>query len=115
MSPWRPGLRRPDTTSMVRVDQAGEFGATRIYAGQLAVLRRNSSAAKLVSRMADQERRHLLLNTGRTEHPGPAEAGQTGGRVKLQGTGFEADRPKLIRRAPIAACSRHRPIVVGTS
>ena len=59
MSPWRPGLRRPDTTSMVRVDQAGEFGATRIYAGQLAVLRRNPSAAKLVSRMADQERRHL--------------------------------------------------------
>ncbi len=44
---------------MVRVDQAGEFGATRIYAGQLAVLRRNSPAAKLVSRMADQERRHL--------------------------------------------------------
>ena len=45
MSPWRPGQRRPDTASMVRVDQAGEYGATRIYAGQLAVLRRNSSAA----------------------------------------------------------------------
>lgn len=59
MRPWRPGQRRADTTSMVRVDQAGEFGATRIYAGQLAVLRRNSPAAKLVSRMADQERRHL--------------------------------------------------------
>lgn len=59
MSPWRPGERRPDTASMLRVDQAGEYGATRIYAGQLAVLRRNSSAAKLVSRMADQERRHL--------------------------------------------------------
>jgi ubiquinone biosynthesis monooxygenase Coq7 len=44
---------------MLRVDQAGEFGATRIYAGQLAVLPRNSAAAKLVSRMADQERRHL--------------------------------------------------------
>jgi ubiquinone biosynthesis monooxygenase Coq7 len=44
---------------MIRVDQAGEFGATRIYAGQLAVLRRNSSAAKLVSRMAGQEERHL--------------------------------------------------------
>ena len=59
MSPWRPGQRRADTTAMVRVDQAGEFGATRIYAGQLAVLRRNSPVAKLVSRMADQERRHL--------------------------------------------------------
>ena len=31
--------------SMLRVDQAGEYGATRIYAGQLAVLRRNSPAA----------------------------------------------------------------------
>ena len=59
MSQWRPGRHRPDTHSMIRVDQAGEYGATRIYAGQLAVLRRNSSAAKLVSRMADQERRHL--------------------------------------------------------
>ena len=44
---------------MLRVDQAGEYGATRIYAGQLAVLRRNSPAAKLVSRMAAQEARHL--------------------------------------------------------
>ena len=34
---WRPGDRRPDTHSMIRVDQAGEYGATVIYAGQLAV------------------------------------------------------------------------------
>ena len=59
MSPWRPGQRRPDTASMLRVDQAGEYGATRIYAGQLAVLRRNSPAAKLVARMDGQEQRHL--------------------------------------------------------
>src|SRR3954462_3748607 len=59
MSGWRPGDRRANSASMLRVDQAGEYGATRIYAGQLAVLRRNSSAAKLVSRMADQEQRHL--------------------------------------------------------
>jgi ubiquinone biosynthesis monooxygenase Coq7 len=44
---------------MIRVDQAGEYGATRIYAGQLAVLRPSSPAAKLISRMAMQERRHL--------------------------------------------------------
>ncbi|QNM84092.1 demethoxyubiquinone hydroxylase family protein [Sphingomonas sabuli] len=44
---------------MIRVDQAGEFGATRIYAGQLAILRPNSPGAKLISRMAMQERRHL--------------------------------------------------------
>jgi len=44
---------------MVRVDQAGEYGATRIYAGQLAVLRRNCPEAKLIARMAAQEQRHL--------------------------------------------------------
>ena len=59
MSPWRPGERRPDAASMLRVDQAGEYGATRIYAGQLAVLRSNSAAAKLVARMSGQEQRHL--------------------------------------------------------
>ena len=57
--PWRPGKRRPDTASMLRVDQAGEYGATRIYAGQLAVLNPASPAAKLVSRMAAQEDAHL--------------------------------------------------------
>jgi ubiquinone biosynthesis monooxygenase Coq7 len=45
---------------MLRVDQAGEYGATRIYAGQLAVLRRNSPEAKLIARMASQEERHLM-------------------------------------------------------
>jgi ubiquinone biosynthesis monooxygenase Coq7 len=44
---------------MIRVDQAGEYGATRIYTGQLAILRSNSSAAKLIARMANQEERHL--------------------------------------------------------
>jgi ubiquinone biosynthesis monooxygenase Coq7 len=57
--PWRPGGKRADTGSMLRVDQAGEYGATRIYAGQLAILPPSSSAAKLVSRMAMQEQRHL--------------------------------------------------------
>ena len=56
---WRPGDRRADSESMLRVDQAGEYGATRIYAGQLAVLRRNCPEAKLISRMAAQEERHL--------------------------------------------------------
>ena len=59
MSGWRPGDRRADRASMVRVDQAGEYGATRIYAGQLAVLRANSPEAKLIARMAAQEQRHL--------------------------------------------------------
>src|SRR5881394_1850423 len=59
VSRWRPGDRRPDRASMLRVDQAGEYGATRIYAGQLAVLRRNCPEAKLIARMAAQEQRHL--------------------------------------------------------
>ena len=59
MTSWRPGDRRPDRASMLRVDQAGEYGATRIYAGQLAVLRRNCPEAKLIARMAAQEQRHL--------------------------------------------------------
>jgi ubiquinone biosynthesis monooxygenase Coq7 len=44
---------------MLRVDQAGEYGATRIYAGQLAVLRRDCPEARLIARMASQEERHL--------------------------------------------------------
>ena len=59
MSGWRPGDPRPDRASMLRVDQAGEYGATRIYAGQLAVLRGNCPEAKLIARMAAQEERHL--------------------------------------------------------
>ena len=59
MTGWRPGDRRGDSASMLRVDQAGEYGATRIYAGQLAVLRPNCAEAKLISRMAAQEQRHL--------------------------------------------------------
>jgi 3-demethoxyubiquinol 3-hydroxylase len=59
MSGWRPGERRPDRESMLRVNQAGEYGATRIYAGQLAVLGRSSNAAHQIARMAAQEQRHL--------------------------------------------------------
>jgi ubiquinone biosynthesis monooxygenase Coq7 len=43
---------------MIRVDHAGEYGAARIYAGQLAVLGR-SPAAPAIHRMAEQEQRHL--------------------------------------------------------
>ncbi|OYY92020.1 MAG: demethoxyubiquinone hydroxylase family protein [Sphingomonas sp. 28-66-16] len=43
---------------MVRVDQAGEFGATRIYAGQLAVMGDRGAAARLIAGMAAQEERH---------------------------------------------------------
>ncbi len=43
---------------MLRVDQAGEFGATRIYAGQLAILGARHPMAREIARMAAQEERH---------------------------------------------------------
>jgi ubiquinone biosynthesis monooxygenase Coq7 len=55
---WRPGDDRADIASMVRVDQAGEYGATRIYAGQLAVLG-HRPAGRAIARMQVQEREHL--------------------------------------------------------
>lgn len=58
-SRWQPGDRSLNRKAMLRVDQAGEYGATRIYAGQLAVLRGSSPAAHLVTHMASQEDRHL--------------------------------------------------------
>src|SRR5689334_20359666 len=43
---------------MIRVDHAGEYGAARIYEGQLAMLGRSASAP-VIRRMAEQEKRHL--------------------------------------------------------
>ncbi len=43
---------------MIRVDQAGEFGATRIYAGQLAVLGDRGPHAAAIAGMAEEEARH---------------------------------------------------------
>ena len=59
MSGWVPGEKTVDVDSMIRVDQAGEYGATRIYAGQMAVLRGRSPAAHEIARMAQQEKAHL--------------------------------------------------------
>ncbi len=54
-----PGDRVADSASMIRVDQAGEYGATRIYAGQLAVLGNRHPYAREITRMAEQEKDHL--------------------------------------------------------
>lgn len=43
---------------ILRVDHAGEYGAVRIYEGQLAVLGRTGSGPA-IRRMMDQERAHL--------------------------------------------------------
>jgi len=57
---YLPGDRPADARAarIIRVDQAGEFGAVRIYAGQRAVLRRGK-AAKAIEQMAAQEAVHL--------------------------------------------------------
>ncbi len=67
----RPSLpgRRPrkkdaanDIAAMIRVDHAGEFGALRIYKGQLAVLSQMPSAKKntaSIAQMAAQEQKHF--------------------------------------------------------
>lgn len=58
---------RPTTTqahslasraSMLRVDQAGEFGATRIYGGQLAVMGDRHPMSRPIRLMARQEEEH---------------------------------------------------------
>ena len=55
-----PGDRSPadEIARMVRVDHAGEYGATRIYQGQLDVLGRHRRASE-IRRMAETENRHL--------------------------------------------------------
>jgi len=49
---------------MIRVDHAGEYGATRIYAGQLAVLGDAHPKATLIRHMAAQEAEHLSTFEG---------------------------------------------------
>ena len=61
----RPAARLPGELAgpalidrVVRVDHAGEYGAKRIYEGQLAVLGRRPVGAQ-IRHMAEQERAHL--------------------------------------------------------
>ncbi|MFZ5792613.1 MAG: demethoxyubiquinone hydroxylase family protein [Pseudomonadota bacterium] len=55
-----PGDLEPEALlhRMIRVDQAGEYGARRIYEGQMAVL---GAQDPQLRHMAEQERRHLAL------------------------------------------------------
>jgi 3-demethoxyubiquinol 3-hydroxylase len=59
--PIAPGTTTPaDIEAMIRVDHAGEYGAVRIYEGQLAVLgARRSETVDAIRHMAEQEQRHL--------------------------------------------------------
>jgi ubiquinone biosynthesis monooxygenase Coq7 len=55
--PNAPGASA-DIESMIRVDHAGEYGAVRIYEGQLAVLKGRASEGT-IRHMAEQEQQHL--------------------------------------------------------
>jgi ubiquinone biosynthesis monooxygenase Coq7 len=59
--PASPGVASLDEiAAMIRVDHAGEYGAVRIYEGQLAVLgARDSETARSIRHMAEEEQRHL--------------------------------------------------------
>lgn len=58
--PAQPGesSTKEQMESMIRVNQAGEYGARRIYEGQLATLR-DPQARKKVQHMLEQELEHL--------------------------------------------------------
>jgi ubiquinone biosynthesis monooxygenase Coq7 len=57
--PAMPGITE-DVAAMIRVDHAGEYGAVRIYEGQLAVMgNRKSPTADAIRHMAEQEQEHL--------------------------------------------------------
>ena len=51
--------RRTEVERAIRVDHAGEYGAKRIYEGQLAVLGADAHAGPLLRHMKDQEQVHL--------------------------------------------------------
>lgn len=63
LRPAAPGIEPSDEVAeMIRVDHAGEYGAMRIYQGQLAVLgvrAKERKATAAIRRMAEQEARHL--------------------------------------------------------
>ena len=58
--PYLPGdaAFAAEVENMIRVDHAGEYGAVRIYEGQLAVLGRGRARDE-IRHMAEQEKRHL--------------------------------------------------------
>ncbi len=58
--PRLPGDLKPADVieRILRVDHAGEYGAKRIYEGQLAVLK-NAPSTPTIRHMAEQEKQHL--------------------------------------------------------
>ena len=55
----RKKTERNTLEEIIRVDHAGEYGATRIYDGQIAIFGKNSKIGKTIQHMADQEQEHI--------------------------------------------------------
>ncbi len=51
--------KRKTLEEIIRVDHAGEYGATRIYDGQIAIFGKSSKIGKTIKHMADQEQEHI--------------------------------------------------------
>lgn len=47
------------TKSAIRVNHAGEYGARRIYEGQIAILKKDTETVEILQHMKDQEAVHL--------------------------------------------------------
>jgi len=57
--PFKKKTDRNTLEEIIRVDHAGEYGATRIYDGQIAIFGKNSKIGKTIKHMADQEQEHI--------------------------------------------------------
>ena len=44
---------------IIRVDHAGEYGATKIYEGQISIFGKDTKIGKTIQHMADQEQEHI--------------------------------------------------------
>ena len=44
---------------IIRVDHAGEYGATKIYEGQISIFGKETKIGKTIQHMADQEQEHI--------------------------------------------------------
>jgi ubiquinone biosynthesis monooxygenase Coq7 len=87
---------------MLRVDHAGEYGAMRIYRGQLAILegRTTGDAVPAIRRMAEQEARHLarfdrLLNERKVRPTALSPLWHVAGYVLGAGTALLGSRAAM--------------------
>ncbi|MGE5547780.1 MAG: demethoxyubiquinone hydroxylase family protein [Solirubrobacterales bacterium] len=84
---------------MLRVDQAGELGAVRIYQGQRAILGRGRHGA-LLAKMAEQEKHHLatfnrLIGERRVRPTALAPVWHVAGFVLGAGTALLGERAAM--------------------